>query len=107
MSTRFHTRLALIGALVTVSAPVAHAQRALTTADYDRAVKMLSFNVNPLVTGGTVNVTWLPDDRFYYRDVTPNGAEWVLVNPAKRTRAPLYNASAVAAALGRAGAGTF
>ncbi len=109
MPTRLplHTRLALLGAVATITAAagpaVANAQRVLTTADYDRAVKMLSFNVNPLVTGGTVNATWLPDDRFYYRD----GDEWVLVNPAKRSRTPLYNPTAVAAALGRAGAGTF
>ena len=98
-------RLALLGTLLG-AAPVLRAQRVLTAADYDRAARMLSFNVNPLITGGTVIATWLPDDRFYYRTTTANGSEWVLVNPAKKTSAALFKAPEVAQALARAGAGT-
>ncbi len=97
-------RAALLGALLLV-APPARAQRAVTTADYDRAVKMLSFNVNPLVVGGRVAATWLPDDRFYYRSSTADGSAWMLVDPATKTRRPLFDAAAVAQALERAGAG--
>jgi dipeptidyl-peptidase-4 len=82
------------------------AQQAMTSADYDRAVKMLSFNVNPLVSGGTVTPTWLADNRFYYRSTTPAGAEWVIIDPGKKTRTPLFRAPEVAQALTRAGAGT-
>ncbi|MGH9418454.1 MAG: DPP IV N-terminal domain-containing protein, partial [Thermoanaerobaculia bacterium] len=78
----------------------------MTSADYDRAVKMLSFNVNPLVSGGSVTPTWLADNRFYYRSTTPTGAEWVIVDPGKKTRTPLFRAPEVAQALTRAGAGT-
>ena len=81
-------------------------QPQVTTADYDRAVHMLPQTLTPLVIGGSVRATWLPDDRFYYRETTANGSEWMLVDPAKRTRTPLFNSSAVAAALSRAGAGT-
>ena len=107
-----HTRhlsapTAILGALL-IAAPAARAQqRALTSADYDRAVKMLSFNVNPLVVGGRVDATWLPDDRFYFRNTTASGSEWRLVDPAKKTSRPLFDAAKVAQALGRAGAGTF
>ena len=88
------------------SALPARAQAALTSADYDRAARMLPFNVNPLVIGGTVRATWLPDDRFYYRNSTESGAEWLLVDPIRKTRVALFNAPNVAAALTRAGAGT-
>jgi hypothetical protein len=96
------------GALVALlaAAPVAFAQGTLTTADYDRAAKMLSFNVDPLVIGGRVAASWLPDDRFYYRNTTAQGSEWLLVDPARKTQRPLFDAAHVAQALGRGGART-
>ena len=100
-------RVFLCIAFVAIGAPSAvFAQQAITSADYDRAVKMLSFKVNPLVSGGSVTPTWLPDNRFYYRSSTPTGAEWMIVDPAKRTRTSLFRAPEVAQALARAGAGT-
>ena len=45
----------------------------VTTADYDRAVKMLAPNLAGLVVGDTVNVTWLPDGRFWYARTTLTG----------------------------------
>jgi dipeptidyl-peptidase-4 len=102
---RAHFSLALLGTLV-AAAPAIHAQRVYTSADYDRAAKMLSFNVNPLVVGGSVTATWLPDGRFYYRNTTLSGSEWLLVNPAKKTSTPLFKTPEVAQALTRAGAGT-
>jgi dipeptidyl-peptidase-4 len=98
-------RLALLGTFLSV-APVVHAQRVLTTADYDRAATMLPFNVAPLVSGGTVGATWLPDGRFYYRNTSTSGSEWLLVNPARKTSARLFKAPEMAAALTRAGAGS-
>jgi dipeptidyl-peptidase 4 len=61
-------------------------QKVFTAADYDRAVKMLSFNTSPLVDRGSVNPTFLPDGRFWYRALTPTGAEYVLINPADGSR---------------------
>ena len=98
-------RAALLALLA--AAPLAAQQaRVLTAADYDRAAHMLGPWVNPLVVGGTVAATWLPDDRFYYKRTTTAGTEWVMVDPARRTRTPLFDHQAIAAALGRAGAGT-
>jgi dipeptidyl-peptidase-4 len=95
-----------VAAVIVASPASVFAQQALTPADYDRAVKMLSFNVNPLVSGGVVTPSWLPDNRFYYRSTSPTGAEWVIVDPAKKSRTPLFRAPEVAQALTRAGAGT-
>jgi dipeptidyl aminopeptidase/acylaminoacyl peptidase len=102
---RAHYSLALLAGIAG-SAPLLHSQQVLTTADYDRAAKMLSFNVNPLISGGSVSATWLPDGRFYYKNTTATGAEWVLVNPAKKTSTALFKAPEVAQALNKAGAGT-
>src|SRR5580704_7303113 len=105
------TRLAVsplaLAALLAVPSISNPPRRELTTGDYDRAVKMLGFNLDSLVVGGKVTATWLPDDRFYYRTTTPAGSEWLLVDPAHHTQQPLFNADAVAQALAHAGAGTF
>ncbi|HEY4305071.1 MAG TPA: DPP IV N-terminal domain-containing protein [Gemmatimonadaceae bacterium] len=82
--------LATVAGFASVLAPVAPlaaqaAKRVYTTADYDRAVKMLGPSLTGLVVGGSVNATWLPDDRFWYRTGATN-AEFVLVDPAKKTR---------------------
>jgi hypothetical protein len=97
--------VALSLALASVPSFAQQQPRALTSADYDRAAKMLAFNVAPLVTGGTVQASWLPDDRFYYQSITASGPQWMLVDPAKRTRTALFDPAAMAATLGAA-AGT-
>src|SRR5215467_10252739 len=61
-------------------------RRTLTTADYDRAVKMLAPSLTGLVVGDTVNVTWLPDGRFWYARTTVTGSENVVVDPARKSR---------------------
>ena len=73
------------------------AQRAqLTPADYDRAVKMLGQNVNTLVVGGTVQATWLPDGRFWYRSTSASGTTVHLVDGARKSRTLERNASSFA-----------
>ena len=84
----------LIG-VVSFAAPfAAFAQQTLTTADYDRAAKMLSLNVNRLVIDGAVKATWLPDNRFYYRRVSAAESDWVVMDPAKKTSVPLFRTPA-------------
>ena len=102
-SVRFLS-LAIVGAGLAGTGAAAHAQRAqVSPAEYDRAVKMLGQNVNPLVIGGTVQATWLPDGRFWYRGTTAAGTTVYLVDGAKKTRTPLDNtklATALSAASG-------
>ena len=52
----FVAALVLIG----TSVGVAQQKNVVTTADYDRAVKMLAPSLNGLVVGDSVNVTWAP-----------------------------------------------
>ena len=76
---------------------------AVTAADYQRAEKFLTYNTAPLVFH-RVRATWLPGDRFWYRNVGPDGTEFVLFDAARGTRQPAFDHAKVAAALS-AGAG--
>ena len=74
----------------------------VTAVDYARAEKFLAAAVNPLVVGGTVNATWLPDDRFTYRSTVADGFEFQLVDPAARTRTRAFDHDRLATALAAA-----
>jgi dipeptidyl aminopeptidase/acylaminoacyl peptidase len=84
-----------------------YAPRTVTAADYARAEKFLGPSVTPLVVGGSVAATWLPDDRFWYRNTTADGSEFVLVDTAKRTRGPAFDHVKLAAALSAAAGATY
>jgi dienelactone hydrolase len=78
--------------------------RALTAADYARAEKFLGPNVNPLVVRAGGRPTWLADGRFWYRNALEGGtSEFLIVDPAKRTRGPAFDHAKIAAALSAAG----
>jgi dipeptidyl-peptidase 4 len=99
-------RVAGVAAILVVPAlAVAQSARpAVTAADYARAEKFLAAAVNPLVIGGAVNATWLPDDRFTYRSTTADGFEFLIVDPVARTRTRLFDHERLAAALATASA---
>ncbi len=72
--------------LVAQQRPSTPPTAALTAADYARAERFMAYNTAPLVLRGGVRPTWLSGDRFWYRVTTEKGAEFVLVDPARRTR---------------------
>lgn len=73
--------------MIACSASVfAQTPRALTAEDYARAEKMLIYNTAPLVDRGAVRANFLPDGKLWYMVLTPNGREYVLVNPADGSR---------------------
>src|ERR1039458_4362725 len=80
----------------------ASAQQKFTAADYARAEQLMGYNTTPLVLRSGVRPNWLPDERFWYRATTAEGAEFVLVDPAKGTRAPAFDHARLAAALSTA-----
>jgi dipeptidyl-peptidase-4 len=96
------TRLLTLSLMVAGAAPALAQSPAVTTADYDRAVRFLAPAVNPLVSLGTVNATWIAPDRFWYRSRTASGPEFVLVNATSHTRTPLFDQARLATALGDA-----
>ena len=67
------------------SAQVAE-KKVFTAADYERAVKFLGASTNKNVFRSNVSATWLDDGRLWYSVTTPTGQEFVLINPADKSR---------------------
>lgn len=82
-----------------LSAAQVPAPRTLTAEDYQHAEKFMPYNTTPLVSGTIGRVTWLPDDRFWYRE---SDSAYYLYNPASRTAQPIFDSAKLAAALGAA-----
>src|SRR6188768_4202035 len=65
----------------------ASAARTITAADYARAEKALGAATTPLVFGLTLQPTWLPDGRMWYRVGKIDGtSDTILVDPTGKTR---------------------
>jgi dipeptidyl-peptidase 4 len=95
--------LVILSAAALASTPLAsQTAPAITAADYARAERFLAPNVAGLVSGGSVAANWLPDDRFWYRRSVDDGAEFLLVDPAKGIRGPAFDHDRLAAALSQA-----
>ena len=73
--------------------------RVYTDKDYAQAEKFMPYNVNGLVLHAVEDPTWLPDGRVWYRDHGTRGTSFILVDPAKRTKAPAFDQAKLAAAL--------
>ena len=57
--------------------------------------------------GAAVRPTWLPNDRFWYRTTTAGGSQFILVDPAKGTRAFAFDQAKLAAGLSAAAGATY
>ena len=62
----------------------------------------MNYNTTPLVFRSSVQATWLPDERMWYRVVTAEGSEFILVDPTRGTREPAFDHAKLAAALSKA-----
>ena len=94
----------LLTALSSAVVLAAHAQQGapLTAADYARAESMLTYNTEPLVNNGPVRPNWLPGDKFWYRNLTAQGSEFILINPANGSRTAAFDQQKLADALSAA-----
>ncbi|HTD98941.1 MAG TPA: DPP IV N-terminal domain-containing protein [Mucilaginibacter sp.] len=94
----------LFTALSFAMALAAQAQQgnALTTKDYEHAESMLTYNTETLVNHGSVRPNWLPGDKFWYRALTAKGSEFILVDPAKKSRTAAFDQQKLAASLSTA-----
>jgi dipeptidyl aminopeptidase/acylaminoacyl peptidase len=87
---------------VVAQRPAPEVRRQITAADYARAERFLRAGTAPLVFGTSVRATWLDNDRFWYRNDIPDGTEFVLVDPARRSRTRAFDHVKLAAALSAA-----
>ena len=88
--------LAVLVACLAGLVPLSAQRPVVTAADYARAESFLAPSLQGLVVGGVVTPTWLPDERFWYRNQTLSGSEIVVVDPAKKTRTAFPDCAAAA-----------
>ncbi len=75
--------------------------------DYARAERFMGYNTQALVDHSAGPPSWLAGDRFWYRVLTAQGSEFVLVDPARNTRTPAFDQARLAAALATASGKTY
>jgi dipeptidyl-peptidase-4 len=72
----------------------------VTAADYSRASGLLPWNTADLVVGGTVEPNWIAgSDRFWYRNNSGEGFEFIVVDPIRNIQEPLFDRHRLAAAI--------
>ena len=80
----------------------------VTAVDYSRAEQMLPWNASRLTTGDEVAPQFFKDgNRFWYRNKTRSGAEYVVINPLANTRALLFDHARLAAVMSLAADSTY
>ena len=80
----------------------ASAQQKLTTEDYQRAESRLSYGTEPYIDHGSVRPEWLASGKFWFRTLGATGSEFILVDPAKKTKTAAFDQTKLAAALSAA-----
>ncbi len=74
----------------------------LTAAQYAKAEQSMGYNTAQLVDRASVRPNWLSGDRFWYRVLTAQGSEYIIVDPAKGTKTAAFDQQKLAAALSAA-----
>ncbi len=68
--------------------------------DYRRAEMLLRWHTDPLISGDRVSPEWINgSDRFWYRNKTSTGHEFIRVDPGRNAQGPLFDHYRLAAAL--------
>ncbi|MEX2154403.1 MAG: DPP IV N-terminal domain-containing protein [Gemmatimonadaceae bacterium] len=70
---------------------------------YTRAERFLPWNTTQLIAGDEVRASWMQDgNRFWYRNKTATGADFVVIDPAANSRSLLFDNTRLAAAMSMA-----
>lgn len=70
-----------------------------TAQDYAHAEKVLDANLRQAIRNGGVDAHWLDEHRFWYRRDEADGASYVMIDAAARTRSPAFDAARLTQAL--------
>ncbi len=89
------------------TAALAQQRPAVTAEEYAHAEQFLGYNTQALVDHSPGPPNWLDKDRFWYRVMTAQGSEFVLVDPARKTRTVAFDHARLAAALSAASGKTY
>ncbi|WPU94496.1 DPP IV N-terminal domain-containing protein [Mucilaginibacter sabulilitoris] len=79
----------------------------LTENDYAHAESFMSYITRQLVDHDEVTPNWMAGDKFWYRVLTAQGSEFILVDPAKKSRTAAFDQQKLAAALSAAAGKTY
>ncbi len=92
----------LITAALVASTTMATAQKdSLSSKEYERAEKFLSYNTEVLINRNNIRPVWLPGDKLWYMVSTEKGNAFILVDAVKKTRSAAFDHAKLAAALGK------
>jgi len=80
----------------------AQQRNSLTTKDYEQAESFMGYNTQKFIDHAGVAANWMAGDQFWYRSLTPQGSEFILVDPGKGTRTAAFDQQRLAAALAKA-----
>ena len=96
--------LQALGLLVLAGPASAQDRPAMDVNRYTRAERLLGWHTDDLIAGDAVVPNWMAGgNRFWYRNRTVDGTDFVVVDPVRATRAPLFDRHRLAAALSLAG----
>lgn len=59
---------------------------AVTSSDYERAEKLLSWNLSDKITRQHISPQWIDDSKFWYQVTTEDGSEYILADASMQTR---------------------
>ncbi|MFO7865632.1 MAG: DPP IV N-terminal domain-containing protein [Candidatus Aminicenantes bacterium] len=74
-------------------------KRVLTPEDYFRAEKFLRQHTDHLVYGADVRPNWVDENHFWYRNLIPEGSEFVLIDVKNKKRQRAFDHKKLAASL--------
>jgi hypothetical protein len=98
----------LAAAPTATAQPGARIAPAVTAVDYSRAEQLLPWNTSRLTFGDEVAPQFFKDgNRFWYRNKTRTGAEYVVINPLTNTRSLLFDNARLAAVMSMAADSTY
>lgn len=92
-------KIIFVFGLSVVALFAASQDNALTAKDYEKAESFMGYNTQQYVDRGSVSPNWLPGDKFWYRVLTADGSEFILVDPVKKTKTPAFDHEKLAASL--------
>jgi dienelactone hydrolase len=84
-----------------------NAQDVLTAKDYQQAENFLGYNTQQFIDRGNVNANWFAPDKFWYRVLTPEGSEFIVVDAAKGKRSVAFDHAKLAVAISSATGRTY
>ncbi len=80
----------------------AQQSNSLTAKDYQNAENFMAYNTQRFIDRGSIAPNWLSGDKFWYRTLTSEGSEFLLVDPSKGSRTAAFDHKKLANSLSTA-----